>query len=63
MTLVNVKSFGTEGRRGGQHEVKGTDNEIQEVVFKVDHIKDFKILERANTTLIDPAIISSSTNK
>jgi hypothetical protein len=27
-------------------------------VFKIEHIKDFKILEKPNTMLVDPAIIS-----
>jgi len=34
--------------------------EIQEVLFKIEHIKDFKILERPNTILLDPAIVSTS---
>ena len=27
-------------------------------MFKIEHIKDFKILEKPNTMLVDPAIIS-----
>lgn len=60
MTLINVKSFGSEGRRGGTNEIPPTDNEIAEARFKVDHIKDFKIVEKPNPTLLDPAIISTS---
>lgn len=60
MTLIQVKSMGSEGRRGGTNEIQGTDNVIEEVIFKVDHIKDFKIIEKPNPTLIDPAIISIS---
>lgn len=52
--------MGSEGRRGGTNEIQGTDNVIEEVIFKVDHIKDFKIIEKPNPTLIDPAIISIS---
>ena len=59
MTLINVRSFGSEGRRNGNSEINGTDNEIVEVNFKVDHIKDFKIMEKPNPTLLDPAIISA----
>lgn len=60
MTLINVKSFGTEGRRGGVNEIAAADTEIMEARFKVDHIKDFKIIEKPNPVLLDPAIISSS---
>ncbi len=60
MTLINVKSFGSEGRRGGTNEIPPTDGEISEARFKVDHIKDFKIIEKPNPTLLDPAIISTN---
>jgi len=63
MTLINVKSFGTEGRRNGVNEIAQADQEIQEARFKVDHIKDFKIIEKPNPVLLDPAIISSSGQK
>lgn len=59
MTLISVRSFGTEGRRSGNQEIVGNDNEIAEVLFKVELIKDFKILEKPNPILLDPAIISS----
>lgn len=59
MTLINVKSYGSEGRRGGVNEIPPADAEISEARFKVDHIKDFKIIEKPNPTLLDPAIISS----
>lgn len=60
MTLIKVKSMGTEGRRGGSNEILGNDNEIVEVNFKVDLIKDFKIIEKPDPNLVDPAIISIS---
>jgi len=60
MTLVDVKQFGSEGRRNGNNEVPPSDNDIKEVQFKIEHIKDFTIVEKPNTILIDPAIISSS---
>ena len=41
MRLKNVKSYGTEGRRNGENEIEAHPNIIPEVVFKVDHIKDF----------------------
>ena len=63
MTLIKVKSMGTEGRRNGVNEILGNDNEINEVIFKVDLIKDFKIIEKPNTNLVDPAIISINESK
>lgn len=60
MTLINVKSYGSEGRRNGVNEIPPAEAEIQEARFKVDHIKDFNIIEKPNPTLLDPAIISSS---
>ena len=60
MTLINVKSYGSEGRREGVNEILPADNDIEEVLFKVDHIKDFKIIEKPNPALLDPAIISAS---
>lgn len=60
MTLINVKSYGSEGRRNGVNEIPPADTEISEARFKVDHIKDFKIIDKPNPTLLDPAIISSS---
>ena len=59
MTLINVRSFGSEGRRNGQSEIPPSDDEIPEARFKVDHIKDFNIIEKPNPTLLDPAIISA----
>jgi protein LSM14 len=60
MTLVGVRSFGSEGRRNGVNEVPVTDQDISEVTFKIEHIKDFRIVEKPNTILLDPAIISTS---
>jgi protein LSM14 len=46
MHLENVKSFGSEGRRDGSGEIPGSDTVTPSVIFKVDHIKDFKIVKR-----------------
>ena len=46
MRLQNVRAFGTEGRRGGKNEIAPQDTIIPDVVFKVDHIKDFQIIKR-----------------
>jgi hypothetical protein len=64
MRLKNVKNCGTEGRRGGgSNEILASEQEIQEVLFKIEHIKDFKILEKPNPMLIDDAIVSTVTKK
>jgi hypothetical protein len=61
MRLKNVKNCGTEGRRGGgSNEILASEQEIQEVLFKIEYIKDFKILEKPNPMLIDDAIVSVS---
>ena len=63
MTLIKVHSLGTEGRRNGINEILGNDSEINEVTFKVDLIKDFRIIEKPNTNQVDPAIISINNTK
>lgn len=61
MSLQNVKSFGTEGRRNGVQEIAPLDNEIGSVVFKLDHMKDFNILSKPSEVMQqDPAIISTA---
>lgn len=65
MKLKDVRSYGTEGRRNGVNEVDPSDQEHPVVIFKVDHIKDFKIIKKrdepAKQTFQeqDPAIISA----
>ena len=66
MNLKQVKSYGTEGRRGGVNEVPPNDNVYPEVTFKVDLIKDFKIVKKAGEdekpkeeAEEDPAIVSA----
>ena len=61
MLLKNVKNCGTEGRRGGgNNEIQASEQEIGEVKFKLEHIKDFKIIEKPNPILVDDAIVSMS---
>lgn len=60
MTLINVTSFGTEGRRNGINEIPVLENEIEGVQFKVDQIKDFNIISKPDLTLLDPAILSTT---
>jgi protein LSM14 len=71
MKLKSVRSFGTEGRRGGVNEVDAQEQEFPVVIFKVDHIKDFKIVKRREdlpkqpqkVQEQDPAIISAQEPK
>ena len=67
MKLKDVKSYGTEGRRGGVNEVDPAEQEYPVVIFKVDHIFDFKIIKKPDEVVKpktfveqDPAIISAS---
>lgn len=46
MNLREVRSFGTEGRRDGKNEIQPHENVISSVVFKVDHVQDFTIIQR-----------------
>ena len=62
MTLMQVKNFGSEGRRGGTQEIDAQDSIIEEVIFKLEFIRDFKIVAPPNPILLDPAIVSA-TNK
>ena len=67
MSLKDVKSFGTEGRRDGTNEIPAHENVIESVIFKVGHIKDFKIIKRPENKEKeakglqeqDPAIVSA----
>ena len=47
MTLENVTSHGTEGRRDGVKEIAGNDQVMGMIKFAVDKIKDIKIVEMA----------------
>jgi protein LSM14 len=62
MCLSSVRSFGTEGRRNGVKEIPANDTVTGQVKFRVDLIKDIKIVkevqvpEEADPNL-DPAIV------
>ena len=68
MHLKDVRSFGSEGRRPELGEIPAHDTVQPTVIFKVDHIKDFKIVRRPpsekkqpeNSFTQDPAIVASS---
>lgn len=71
MKLKNIRSYGTEGRRGGQNEVEPSDQEIAVAVFKVDLIKNFDIIKKPEEVAVKPktlqeedaAIVSASTTQ
>ena len=48
MSLKNVKSFGTEGRRNGVNEQQSRDDVMALVKFRVDLIKTFDIIKSAD---------------
>ena len=60
-----MKSFGSEGRRGEGNEISASDNIIESVIFKIDHILDFNIIQRPvdsevvpkKDIEVDPAIV------
>ena len=45
MTLKNVRTMGTEGRRNGVNEIPASDNVMGQVKFKVELVKSFEIVE------------------
>jgi protein LSM14 len=67
MHLQKVQSFGSEGRRGEGLEIPPNDNIIESVIFKIDHIQDFNIIQRPDTKAeeikreveVDPAIVKA----
>ena len=69
MTLQGVRSCGTEGRRNGVKEIPPNDTVTGTVKFRVDLIKDIKIVKEAETKkepeeeALDPAIVESQVEK
>ena len=59
MSLKNVKNMGTEGRRDGVNEIPPNDAVLGMVKFKVELIKEFKIVKDEQAEE-DPAIIEST---
>lgn len=62
MALQGVRSFGTEGRRNGVKEIPPNDTVTGTVKFRVDLIKDIKIVkeapaEKEEEDALDPAIV------
>lgn len=66
--LTTVRSFGTEGRRGGD-EVPASDNVFEYIVFRGSDVKDLKVEEPAKKVERpprgvpdDPAILTVSSH-
>lgn len=64
VALEQVISHGTEGRRGGEDEIAGSDNVYEYIVFRGSDVKDLRIEEPAQKKpqppppqLDDPAIL------
>jgi hypothetical protein len=65
VSLDNVRSFGTEGRKGGKDEYPPSDVVYEQIVFRGSDVKDLRIEESATTKAPpampqDPAIIGVS---
>lgn len=60
LVLQNVKSFGSEGRRGGGNdEVPASAQVYDKVSFRAAELKDFYVIKGPENEFKDPAIISS----
>jgi protein LSM14 len=60
VSLDNVRSFGTEGRRGGKDEYQPSDAVYEQIVFRGSDVKDLRIEEQPKEKPPmpqDPAII------
>lgn len=63
VSLDNVRSFGTEGRRGGKDEYGPSDAVYEQIVFRGSDVKDLRIEETPKEEPQmpqDPAIIGVS---
>ena len=63
VTLENVRSFGSEGRRGGNKEIQPSPQVYELIVFRGTDIKDLKVCEMPkqesypSSTLYQPAVV------
>lgn len=59
MSLRHVRSYGTEGRRGGINEFPPSENVFDFIVFRGSDVKDLSVSDPVATPAIpDPAITS-----
>jgi len=60
LVLQNVRSYGSENRRGGGNdEVPASSQVYEKVSFKAAELKDFYVIKGPETEFKDPAIIST----
>jgi protein LSM14 len=59
VSLSNVKSFGTEGRRGEGQEIQGSNEIYEYIIFRGSDIKDLTVIQ-STPILKDPAIIQAN---
>ena len=58
VSLSNVRSYGTEGRRGESNEIPASNEIYEYIIFRGADIKDLNVIQKANDS-IDPAILTS----
>jgi protein LSM14 len=59
VSLSNVKSFGTEGRRGDGQEISASNEVYEYIIFRGSDIKDLTVIQ-SSSVLRDPAIIQAN---
>lgn len=59
VSLSNVKSFGTEGRKGDGQEIPPSNEVYEYIIFRGSDIKDLTVVQSSNI-LGDPAIIQAN---
>lgn len=60
LVLQNVKSYGSEGRRGGGNgEVPPSTEIYQNIIFRASELKDFYVIKSPEKDFQDPAILST----
>lgn len=59
VSLSNVKSFGTEGRRGDGQEISASNEVYEYIIFRGSDIKDLTVVQ-STSILRDPAIIQAN---
>lgn len=64
LVLQNVKSYGSEGRRGGSNEeVPASQETYQHIIFRASELKDFYVIKSPEKDFEDPAILSTEAKK
>jgi len=60
LVLQNVKTYGSEGRRGGgPEELPASSQTYEKVVFRATELKDFSVIKGPEKDFKDPAILST----